>query len=123
MFAYNLISYLFPTSILKVQLSWTQVCESGHWTLWRAIKEVSFSQFCILCHGPSVHQNNVFIHHYGTGSPLEFFLIRYRVSTSPLAKQLPSLVLFQGGQEIMRRPMVDTKGRAVSWTFNEVYLL
>ncbi|XP_056130837.1 thioredoxin-related transmembrane protein 2-A [Lampris incognitus] len=44
---------------------------------------------------------------------------RYRVSTSPLAKQLPSLVLFQGGREIMRRPMVDSKGRAVSWTFNE----
>lgn len=44
---------------------------------------------------------------------------RYRVSTSPLAKQLPSLVLFQGSQEIMRRPMIDKKGRAVSWTFNE----
>ncbi|KAF0039753.1 hypothetical protein F2P81_007988 [Scophthalmus maximus] len=44
---------------------------------------------------------------------------RYRVSTSPLAKQLPSLLLFQGGREIMRRPMVDSKGRAVSWTFNE----
>uniref|UniRef100_A0A3Q1H7S7 Thioredoxin-related transmembrane protein 2a n=1 Tax=Acanthochromis polyacanthus TaxID=80966 RepID=A0A3Q1H7S7_9TELE len=44
---------------------------------------------------------------------------RYRVSTSPLAKQLPTLVLFQGGREIMRRPMVDNKGRAVSWTFNE----
>ncbi|XP_058506045.1 thioredoxin-related transmembrane protein 2-A isoform X2 [Solea solea] len=44
---------------------------------------------------------------------------RYRVSTSPLSKQLPSLVLFQGGKEMMRRPMVDSKGRAVSWTFNE----
>ncbi|KAJ0002995.1 hypothetical protein NQD34_008144 [Periophthalmus magnuspinnatus] len=44
---------------------------------------------------------------------------KYRVSTSPLAKQLPTLVLYQGGREIMRRPMVDNKGRAVSWTFNE----
>uniref|UniRef100_A0A3B5KZ36 Thioredoxin-related transmembrane protein 2a n=1 Tax=Xiphophorus couchianus TaxID=32473 RepID=A0A3B5KZ36_9TELE len=44
---------------------------------------------------------------------------RYKVSTSPLAKQLPSLLLFQGGREAMRRPMVDNKGRAVSWTFNE----
>ncbi|XP_067103383.1 thioredoxin-related transmembrane protein 2-A [Osmerus mordax] len=44
---------------------------------------------------------------------------RYRVSTSPLARQLPSLVLFQGGQEVMRRPMVDNKRRAVSWTFSE----
>ncbi|XP_028314508.1 thioredoxin-related transmembrane protein 2-A [Gouania willdenowi] len=44
---------------------------------------------------------------------------QYRVSTSPLAKQLPSVILFQGGKELMRRPMVDNKGRAVSWTFNE----
>ncbi|XP_037118377.1 thioredoxin-related transmembrane protein 2-A [Syngnathus acus] len=44
---------------------------------------------------------------------------RYKVSTSPLSKQLPSLVLFQGGQEVMRRPAVDSKGRAISWTFNE----
>ncbi|CAL8304997.1 thioredoxin-related transmembrane protein 2-B [Gadus morhua] len=44
---------------------------------------------------------------------------RFRVSTSALTKQLPTLVLFQGGVEIMRRPMVDKKGRAVSWTFNE----
>lgn len=44
---------------------------------------------------------------------------KYRVSTSPLTKQLPSVLLFQGGREIMRRPMVDSKGRAVSWTFNE----
>lgn len=48
------------------------------------------------------------------------FKNRYKVSTSPLAKQLPSLLLFQGGREVMRRPMVDNKGRAVSWTFNEV---
>ncbi|CAK6979483.1 thioredoxin-related transmembrane protein 2-B [Scomber scombrus] len=44
---------------------------------------------------------------------------RYRVSTSPLSKQLPSLVLFQGGKEVMRRPQVDKKGRAVSWSFTE----
>ncbi|CAG5946675.1 unnamed protein product [Menidia menidia] len=44
---------------------------------------------------------------------------RYRVSASPLSKQLPSLVLFQGGKEVMRRPQVDKKGRAVSWSFTE----
>uniref|UniRef100_A0A3P8ZB09 Thioredoxin domain-containing protein n=1 Tax=Esox lucius TaxID=8010 RepID=A0A3P8ZB09_ESOLU len=44
---------------------------------------------------------------------------RYQVSTSPLARQLPSLVLFQSGREVMRRPMVDSKRRAVSWTFSE----
>uniref|UniRef100_A0A3P9ART2 Thioredoxin-related transmembrane protein 2b n=1 Tax=Maylandia zebra TaxID=106582 RepID=A0A3P9ART2_9CICH len=40
------------------------------------------------------------------------------VSISTL-KQLPSLVLFQGGKEVMRRPQVDKKGRAVSWSFTE----
>ncbi|XP_062851406.1 thioredoxin-related transmembrane protein 2-B isoform X2 [Trichomycterus rosablanca] len=44
---------------------------------------------------------------------------RYKVSTSPLSKQLPTLVLFQGGEEVMRRPQVDKKGRAVSWSFTE----
>ncbi|KAM6953362.1 thioredoxin-related transmembrane protein 2-B-like [Aplochiton taeniatus] len=44
---------------------------------------------------------------------------RYKVSASPLAKQLPSLVLYQDGQEVMRRPMVDANRRAVSWTFSE----
>ncbi|XP_036736274.2 thioredoxin-related transmembrane protein 2 isoform X1 [Manis pentadactyla] len=44
---------------------------------------------------------------------------RYRVSTSPLTKQLPTLILFQGGKEVMRRPQIDKKGRAVSWTFSE----
>ena len=42
------------------------------------------------------------------------------MSTSPLSKQLPSLVLFQGGKEVMRRPQVDKKCRAVSWSFTEV---
>ncbi|NXS50727.1 TMX2 protein, partial [Balaeniceps rex] len=44
---------------------------------------------------------------------------RYKVSTSPLTKQLPTLILFQGGTETMRRPQIDKKGRAVSWTFSE----
>ncbi|KAG2464386.1 TMX2B protein, partial [Polypterus senegalus] len=44
---------------------------------------------------------------------------KYKVSTSSLTKQLPSLILFQGGKEVMRRPQIDKKGRAVSWTFSE----
>ncbi|XP_006260411.1 thioredoxin-related transmembrane protein 2 [Alligator mississippiensis] len=44
---------------------------------------------------------------------------RYKVSTSPLTKQLPTLILFQAGKEVMRRPQIDKKGRAVSWTFSE----
>nr|XP_045003750.1 thioredoxin-related transmembrane protein 2-like [Jaculus jaculus] len=41
---------------------------------------------------------------------------RYKVSTSPLIKQLPTLILFQGGKEVMQ---IDKKGRAVSWTCSE----
>ncbi|XP_026855137.1 thioredoxin-related transmembrane protein 2-A [Electrophorus electricus] len=44
---------------------------------------------------------------------------RYKVSASPLSKQLPSLLLLQGGRELVRRPQVDKKGRAVSWAFME----
>ncbi|XP_040292321.1 thioredoxin-related transmembrane protein 2 [Bufo bufo] len=44
---------------------------------------------------------------------------RYNVSTSPLSKQLPTLILFQGGKEVLRRPQVDKKGRAVSWSFTQ----
>uniref|UniRef100_A0A8C5QHG6 Thioredoxin related transmembrane protein 2 n=1 Tax=Leptobrachium leishanense TaxID=445787 RepID=A0A8C5QHG6_9ANUR len=46
--------------------------------------------------------------------------LKYNVSTSPLSKQLPTLILFQGGKEILRRPQVDKKGRAVSWSFTQV---
>ncbi|XP_078064827.1 thioredoxin-related transmembrane protein 2-like, partial [Mustelus asterias] len=48
---------------------------------------------------------------------------KYKVSTSPLSKQLPTLILFQGGQESIRRPLIDKKGRAVSWTFSEENLI
>lgn len=44
---------------------------------------------------------------------------KYGVSTSPLSKQLPTLILFQGGKEVLRRPQVDKKGRAVSWSFTQ----
>ncbi|XP_062381301.1 thioredoxin-related transmembrane protein 2-A [Sardina pilchardus] len=43
----------------------------------------------------------------------------YKVKPSPLSKQMPSLIIFQNGREIMRRPMVDKKERAVSWSFTE----
>ncbi|KAM4703399.1 thioredoxin-related transmembrane protein 2 isoform 2-T2 [Rhinophrynus dorsalis] len=44
---------------------------------------------------------------------------RYNVSPSPLSKQLPTLILFQGSKEILRRPQVDKKARAVSWSFTQ----
>ncbi|XP_042626368.1 thioredoxin-related transmembrane protein 2-A [Cyprinus carpio] len=44
---------------------------------------------------------------------------RYKVNPSPLCKQLPSLLLLQGGRELMRRPLVDKSGRAIGWSFTE----
>ncbi|RXN35162.1 thioredoxin-related transmembrane 2 [Labeo rohita] len=44
---------------------------------------------------------------------------RYKVNPSPLCKQLPSLLLLQGGRELLRRPLVDNKGRAIGWSFTE----
>ncbi|CAG2122093.1 unnamed protein product, partial [Medioppia subpectinata] len=32
---------------------------------------------------------------------------QFRINTSPLSKQLPTLVLFRNGQEVMRRPVVN----------------
>ncbi|KAM9373053.1 thioredoxin-related transmembrane protein 2 isoform 1-T1 [Phaethornis superciliosus] len=55
----------------------------------------------------------------GVTTGLSVSCCRYKVSTSPLTKQLPTLILFQGGTETMRRPQIDKKGRAVSWTFSE----
>ena len=120
MFVEDLSSNVLCVSLLhlQVQLCWTQVWESRYWTLWRGFTEVSCS--LLFLHFPQCPYLDRFLehrywpHHYS-------FLNRYRVSTSPLSKQLPSLVLFQGGKEMMRRPMVDSKGRAVSWTFNEVH--
>lgn len=127
---------IFP-HVLQVQLCWTQVWEGGHRTLWRDFTEVSYylysapvlngaalvlmPQYCLFMLSTNslfwqISEQRYWLSH-------EFFLNRYRVSTSPLAKQLPSLMLFQGGREIMRRPMVDNKGRAVSWTFSEVRLV
>ncbi|XP_067219999.1 thioredoxin-related transmembrane protein 2-A [Chanodichthys erythropterus] len=44
---------------------------------------------------------------------------RYKINPSPLCKQLPSLLLLQGGREFIRRPLVDKKGRAIGWNFTE----
>nr|XP_032800175.1 thioredoxin-related transmembrane protein 2-B-like [Petromyzon marinus] len=46
-------------------------------------------------------------------------MFRFKVSASPLAKQLPALLLFCDGVEAMRRPLTDSRGRAVTWTFSQ----
>lgn len=106
--------------VSQVQLCWPQVWQSGHRPLWRGFQEVS-DLMPFVAHPPLL----VFCDRGLTVNAVCCVLplpCRYKVSTSPLSKQLPSLVLFQGGKEVMRRPQVDKKGRAVSWSFTEVRL-
>ncbi|KAA8588890.1 hypothetical protein FQN60_010235, partial [Etheostoma spectabile] len=92
------------TWIVEFYANWSSECQSFA----SIFADLSLKYNC-----PGLRFGKVDIGRYGEVSE------RYRVSTSPLTKQLPSLVLFQEGREVMRRPMVDNKGRAVSWTFSE----
>ncbi|KAM4555020.1 thioredoxin-related transmembrane protein 2-A [Odontesthes bonariensis] len=92
------------TWIVEFYANWSSDCQSF---------APVFANLSLKYNCPGLRFGKVDIGRYGEVSE------KYRVSTSPLSKQLPSLLLFQGGREVMRRPMVDTKGRAVSWTFNE----
>ncbi|CAG9818697.1 unnamed protein product [Phaedon cochleariae] len=44
---------------------------------------------------------------------------KYQVSDSSMSKQLPTVILFQEGKEIARRPMSDTKGKLIKFLFSE----
>ena len=45
---------------------------------------------------------------------------KYRISTSSFSRQLPTVVLLDGGLEVTRRPGFDEKGRLVPFTFTQV---
>ena len=46
---------------------------------------------------------------------------RFNVSTSTWSKQLPTLILFENGKEVARRPFVDSKNRvAAKFVFSDV---
>lgn len=44
---------------------------------------------------------------------------KYHVSDSSLSRQLPTLVLFKNGKEVLRRPTVDAKGKLQKFFFSE----
>ncbi|XP_072394886.1 thioredoxin-related transmembrane protein 2 homolog [Diabrotica undecimpunctata] len=44
---------------------------------------------------------------------------KYHVNDSSMSKQLPSVILFQDGKEVIRRPMADTKGKLIKFSFTE----
>lgn len=45
---------------------------------------------------------------------------KYKINTSPLSKQMPTLILFKNGLEVMRRPVVNERGKLVPFNFNYV---
>lgn len=44
---------------------------------------------------------------------------KYYVSDSALSKQLPTVILFQEGKEVIRRPNVDSKGKLQKFLFSD----
>ncbi|KAL1501368.1 hypothetical protein ABEB36_006699 [Hypothenemus hampei] len=44
---------------------------------------------------------------------------KHHVSDSSLSKQLPTVILFQEGKEVTRRPTVDSKGKLIKFFFSE----
>lgn len=45
---------------------------------------------------------------------------RFKINTSSLSKQLPTLILFKNGREEMRRPIVNNNGKLLKFPFNYV---
>jgi len=43
----------------------------------------------------------------------------YHVNDSSLSKQLPTVILFKEGKEVMRRPTVDSKSKLIRFNFNK----
>lgn len=43
---------------------------------------------------------------------------KYYVSDSSMSKQLPTVILFQEGKEVLRRPNVDSKGKLQKFLFS-----
>ncbi|XP_053924539.1 thioredoxin-related transmembrane protein 2 isoform X2 [Cuculus canorus] len=92
------------TWIIEFFANWSSECQSF---------APIFANLSLKYNCPGLHFGKVDVGRYTDVST------RYKVSTSPLTKQLPTLILFQGGIEKMRRPYIDKKGHAVSWTFSE----
>lgn len=49
-----------------------------------------------------------------------FLIPRHKVDGSAVSKQLPSLILYEGGKETKRRPLVERRGVITKYTFTEV---
>lgn len=47
---------------------------------------------------------------------------KYQINDASTSKQLPTLILFQNGKEVERRPYGDSKGKLVKFLFSLVSL-
>lgn len=45
---------------------------------------------------------------------------KYKINTSTLSKQLPTLIMFKNGKESMRRPVVNQNGKLVKFALTYV---
>lgn len=45
---------------------------------------------------------------------------KYKINTSALSKQLPTVVLFKNGKEYMRRPVVNNSSKLIKFNWNYV---
>jgi hypothetical protein len=63
--------------------------------------------------------------HFATLEPLfVIFDYSFLIDTSTWSKQLPTVILFQGGKEARRRPACDSKGRILAkFIFTAVIML
>jgi len=67
-------------------------------------------------------------HKYGDLNNLKFakfdcnmfpdFAKKHTISTSPLSKQMPTVIMFQKGKEVKRRPFIDSKGSVFKFIFS-----
>ncbi|XP_014676972.1 PREDICTED: thioredoxin-related transmembrane protein 2-A-like [Priapulus caudatus] len=48
---------------------------------------------------------------------------RFRIDVSPTSKQLPTVIVFQGGREKRRRPYIDYNGKVTRFVMAEEYLI
>lgn len=44
---------------------------------------------------------------------------KYQINDGSLSNQLPTLILFREGKEVLRRPMFDAKGKVLKFSFSQ----
>lgn len=46
---------------------------------------------------------------------------KYYIDDSSFSRQLPTVIIFKNGEEHMRRPAIDSKGKLQKFIFSEVF--